>query len=171
MLDGTIDGYESYEAAVAAQTPSRWPIAIAGTDMLYSSGTTGRPKGVLPGVRATAARTAGHRRRPACSRCCSAWTPRSVYLSPAPLYHAAPLRFCMATLAIGATVVVMEHFDAEQYLELVERYQVTHSQVVPTMFVRMLKLPDDVRSQLRRVVARMRHPRRRAVPGPGQASR
>jgi acyl-CoA synthetase (AMP-forming)/AMP-acid ligase II len=70
-----------------------------------------------------------------------------VYLSPAPLYHAAPLRFCMSTLAIGATLVVMERFDAELYLKFADQYEVTHSQVVPTMFVRMLKLPDEVRSQ------------------------
>jgi acyl-CoA synthetase (AMP-forming)/AMP-acid ligase II len=70
-----------------------------------------------------------------------------VYLSPAPLYHAAPLRFCMAFHRAGATVVVMEHFDAEQALELIERHRVTHSQWVPTMFIRMLKLPEDVRAR------------------------
>ena len=77
-----------------------------------------------------------------------AMTDESVYLSPAPLYHAAPLRFCMSTNALGATVVVMEHFDAQHYLELIERYRVTHSQVVPTMFVRLLKLPEDVRARV-----------------------
>ena len=71
----------------------------------------------------------------------------SVYLSPAPLYHAAPLRFCMATLATGATLVVMEHFDAESYLRYLEQYRATHSQVVPTMFVRMLKLPEQTRDK------------------------
>jgi acyl-CoA synthetase (AMP-forming)/AMP-acid ligase II len=70
-----------------------------------------------------------------------------VYLSPAPFYHAAPLRFCMSAQALGATVVAMEHFDPEQYLALVERHRATTSQVVPTMFVRMLKLPDDVRAK------------------------
>ena len=73
-------------------------------------------------------------------------TSDSVYLSPAPLYHAAPLRFMLGAMALGATVVVMEHFDAEQFLVLVERHRVTHTQVVPTMFIRMLKLPDEVRA-------------------------
>jgi acyl-CoA synthetase (AMP-forming)/AMP-acid ligase II len=68
-----------------------------------------------------------------------------VYLSPAPMYHAAPLRFSIGAQALGCTVVAMEHFDAERYIALVEQHQVTVSQVVPTMFVRMLKLPDDVR--------------------------
>jgi acyl-CoA synthetase (AMP-forming)/AMP-acid ligase II len=70
-----------------------------------------------------------------------------VYLTPAPMYHAAPLRFSMSALANGATVVVMEHFDAERYLQVVEQYSVTHSQVVPTMFVRMLKLPAETRAK------------------------
>jgi acyl-CoA synthetase (AMP-forming)/AMP-acid ligase II len=69
------------------------------------------------------------------------------YLSPAPFYHAAPLRFCLATHGIGATIVAMEHFDAEEYLRLVDEYDITHSQVVPTMFVRMLKLPEETRAK------------------------
>jgi acyl-CoA synthetase (AMP-forming)/AMP-acid ligase II len=71
----------------------------------------------------------------------------AVYLHPAPLYHAAPLRFCMAIHRCGGTVVATEHFDAEESLALIERHQVTTSQWVPTMFVRMLKLPDEVRSR------------------------
>jgi len=147
MLDGVIDGHESYEAAVAAQEPTPLDEArIAGTDMLYSSGTTGRPKGVtrpfvaqpLEETAAGVATTLG---------LLFAFGPDSVYLSPAPMYHAAPLRFSLGAQAIGATVVAMEHFDAEQYLALVERHGITHSQVVPTMFVRMLKLPEDVRAR------------------------
>jgi long-chain acyl-CoA synthetase len=69
------------------------------------------------------------------------------YLSPAPFYHAAPLRFCMSMHALGATIVAMENFDAETYLQLVEEYDITHSQVVPTMFVRMLKLDAVARSK------------------------
>jgi long-chain acyl-CoA synthetase len=147
MLDGVIDGHESYESAVAAQEPT--PLdeeRIAGTDMLYSSGTTGRPKGVtrpfvpqpLEQTAAGVATTLG---------LLFGFGADSVYLSPAPMYHAAPLRFSLGAMAIGATVVAMEHFDAEQYLALVERHRITHSQVVPTMFVRMLKLPEDVRTR------------------------
>ena len=91
-----------------------------------------------------------------------------IYLSPAPLYHSAPQAAVGLTIRIGGTVIIMERFDPEQYLQLVERYRVTHSQLVPTMFSRMLKLPDDVRVALRPVVARDRRPRRRAVPDPGQ---
>src|SRR4029078_9485185 len=69
----------------------------------------------------------------------------TVYLSPAPMYHAAPLRFCMVITATGGTVVAMRKFDAEQPLALIERHRATHSQWVPTMFVRMLKLPEEVR--------------------------
>ncbi|OZO45427.1 acyl-CoA synthetase, partial [Pseudomonas fluorescens] len=69
----------------------------------------------------------------------------SVYLSPAPLYHAAPLRTSMRAVALGGTAIIMERFDAEEMLHLIEKHKVTHTQVVPTMFVRMLKLPETVR--------------------------
>jgi len=144
MLDGTIDGYESYESAVDAQAPEPLDNRLAGTDMLYSSGTTGRPKGVLPTfepepLETRATGVAGM------LVVLFGMDDTKVYLSPAPLYHAAPLRFCMSTLAIGATVVVMERFDAESYLRYLDEYSATHSQVVPTMFVRMLKLPEEAR--------------------------
>jgi long-chain acyl-CoA synthetase len=145
MLDGTIDGYESFEAAVAVQPTTPLPDRLAGTDMLYSSGTTGRPKGVLPAFEPEPLETrvtgvAGM------LGVLFGLDGSKVYLTPAPLYHAAPLRFSMSALAVGATVVVMERFDAESYLQVVERYSVTHSQVVPTMFVRMLKLPEATRA-------------------------
>jgi long-chain acyl-CoA synthetase len=146
MLDGVVDGYESYEDAVAAQPPT--PLEeerVAGTDMLYSSGTTGFPKGItrpfvatpLDETPAGVASMLG---------LLFGLTQDSVYLSPAPNYHAAPLRFCLGAQGSGATTVVMEHFDAEQFLVMVDRYAITHTQVVPTMFVRMLKLPDEVRT-------------------------
>ena len=79
---------------------------------------------------------------------CTAATSDTVYLSPAPLYHAAPLALLASTMQrLGGTVVVMEHFDPSEALALIERYRVTHSQLVPTMFVRMLKLPEDVRAR------------------------
>ena len=146
MLDGTIPGYEAYESAVAAQSASPLEGRIAGTDMLYSSGTTGLPKGVtrefvsqpLESTATSVAPTLG---------LLFGVTPESVYLSPAPMYHAAPLRFTMASQSVGCTAVVMEHFDAEDYLAAVEKNRVTHSQVVPTMFVRMLKLDPEVRTK------------------------
>ena len=93
-----------------------------------------------------------------------------VYLSPAPLYHSAPQAAVASTIRNGGTVVIMEHFDPEQYLQLIEKYRVTHSQLVPTMFCRMLKLPDDVRARYDLSSLRVCDPRRRALPGPGQGA-
>ena len=155
MLDGAIDGYEPLRGR-PRRPARRRPLdeeRVEGQDMLYSSGTTGRPKGVKVPLPGRAARRGRRRRHHAGARSCSAPTSDTVYLSPAPLYHAAPLRFCRAAHRLGGTVVVMEHFDPEEYLALVEQHRVTFSQVVPTMFIRMLKLPDEVRAQLRPVVA------------------
>ena len=141
MMDGTIEGYEAGRTPSPPSPPP--PLdedRVEGRDMLYSSGTTGRPKGVEAPLPDAALGT------PDADVCwppaCSAFHADSVYLSPAPLYHAAPLRFCMGFHRAGGTVVVMEHFDPERRSRLIERYRVTHSQLVPTMFVRMLKLPD-----------------------------
>ena len=146
MLDGTIDGYQSYESTVAAASPEPLPDRVAGTDMLYSSGTTGRPKGVASVWTPQSLEDSGAGVMPLLTMLFGV-TKESVYLSPAPLYHAAPLRFCMAAQSLGCTVVVMEHFDPEQTIALIERYKVTTSQFVPTMFVRMLKLPDEARQK------------------------
>jgi long-chain acyl-CoA synthetase len=116
----------------------------AGTDMLYSSGTTGFPKAVKPPLREHQVNEPGNL-YVALFPSMFGFDQDTVYLSPAPMYHAAPLRFCMVITATGGTVVAMRKFDAEQALALIEKYGVTHSQWVPTMFVRMLKLPDDVR--------------------------
>jgi len=147
MLDGTIDGYDSYESTVDAQDPT--PLdedRVEGQDMLYSSGTTGQPKGVkVPMLNAPLGEgTDGVTML--CQLLFGAG-PDTMYLSPAPLYHAAPLRFCRAVHRTGGTVVVMEHFDPARYLELVEEHRITFSQVVPTMFIRMLKLPEEVRAK------------------------
>jgi long-chain acyl-CoA synthetase len=145
MLDGLIDGWASYEAAVNAMPATRISDEQAGGDMLYSSGTTGRPKGVIVPPQETAIDAPG----PMTDILGKLYGmgPDTMYLSPAPLYHAAPLRYTMAVQRLGGTVVVMRHFDAEQYLKLVEQYRITASQLVPTMFVRMLKLPEAVRKQ------------------------
>jgi len=146
MLDSTIDGYESYEAAVDAQPAEPVPgPRYAGMDMLYSSGTTGRPKGVLREyVQVPLEEAAG---MVPLVQALFGFDQDTVYLSPAPLYHAAPLRYTMTVQQLGATAVIMEHYDAEQALALIERYRVTHSQWVPTMFVRMLKLDPEIRAR------------------------
>lgn len=118
----------------------------AGNDMLYSSGTTGRPKGIklpLPEDPDIAASNA----LVMLAMGAFGLNAQSVYLSPAPLYHAAPLRWCMTVHKLGGTVVVMEKFDPEHALKLIEHYGITDSQWVPTHFVRMLKLPQEVREQ------------------------
>ncbi len=143
MVDGTIAGYESWEETVARFPATPIADQTTGHDMLYSSGTTGRPKGVLPVVEP----------QPidfdnpllAITRKLYGMDENTIYLSPAPLYHAAPLRFNMSVMRLGGTSVIMEHFDAEEFLALVGQYKATHTQLVPTMFVRFLKLPDAVR--------------------------
>jgi long-chain acyl-CoA synthetase len=146
VLGDAVGDFQSFEAARAKQPTTPIADEVAGTAMLYSSGTTGRPKGVkragvvdpdiaAPNTLATLG-TALY-----------GWTADTVYLSPAPLYHAAPLGWSMAVQSIGGTVVMMEHFDAEASLRAIEQFKVTSAQWVPTHFIRMLKLPEDVRSK------------------------
>ena len=143
MLDGIIAGYQSWEEAVARQPAERIADETTGHDMLYSSGTTGRPKGVLPVVEPQPIDADNPLFQ--ITRKLYGMGDDTVYLSPAPLYHAAPLRFNMTVMKLGGTSVIMEHFDAEEFLALVPKYKISHTQLVPTMFVRFLKLPDEVR--------------------------
>ena len=145
MIGGGMEGFESYEMKVAPFPTTPITDEASGQDMLYSSGTTGRPKGIkvnyvdLPyGELIDSGKLV---------IALYGFDEETVYLSPAPLYHAAPLRFCMLNLYAGATVIVMEKFDAAQSLALIEKYKVTHSQWVPTMFVRMIKLPEAERTR------------------------
>jgi acyl-CoA synthetase (AMP-forming)/AMP-acid ligase II len=142
-VGGAIPGFDDLDTALAAQPATRIADESCGRDMLYSSGTTGRPKGVR-GPLPSGALEAGDALTQLVGMLYQ-FGPDMVYLSPAPLYHAAPLRYCMAVHRFGGTVVVMEKFDPETYLALVEKYHVTHSQLVPTMFVRMLKLDEEQR--------------------------
>ncbi|HWD26274.1 MAG TPA: acyl-CoA synthetase [Rhizomicrobium sp.] len=143
MVGGTIPGYASYEDAAAKMPAERIADETSGAAMLYSSGTTGRPKGVrqpLSGLPIDAP-------APLLGLVTMLYgiTPESIYLSPAPLYHAAPLHYSMTVQRLGATVVVMEHFDAEASLAAIQTYRCSASQWVPTMFVRMLKMPEEAR--------------------------
>lgn len=146
IVDGAIDGYASYEAARDAKPPTPIADPSPGGILLYSSGTTGKPKGVK---HALSDEPFGTNVSPLVmlGKGLYGFTPAMVYLSPAPLYHAAPLRWSMAVHQVGGTVVVMEHFDPEAALAAIERFHVTHAQWVPTHFIRLLKLPSEVRAR------------------------
>jgi long-chain acyl-CoA synthetase len=132
-----------YASAIAAFPDTPIADEALGTPMLYSSGTTGRPKGILRPL----PENPPSEPLPLFRFLDKLWhyRPDMVYLSPAPLYHSAPQAAVSLTIRNGGTVVIMEHFDPEQYLALIERYKVSHTQLVPTMFSRMLKLPEAVR--------------------------
>ncbi len=153
IADDELEGWQSYPDCLDGAPEAPFPTERVGQLLQYSAGSTGRPKGI---------------RRPPNPEGASVplTTPvfgalgvgsDSVYLSPAPTYHTAPAMWTMAAQSVGATTVVMERFDAEGALDCIQRYSVTHAQFVPTMFVRMLRLPEMTRarydlSSLRRVV-------------------
>jgi long-chain acyl-CoA synthetase len=155
VIGGPIDGFEDFDAALAASSPERPAAEAGGQVMFYSSGTTGRPKGIkrtLPpapfgteqALETILAGLYGFGRD-------------TVYLCTGPLYHAAPLGWSLGAQGLGGQVVVMPRFDPEACLAMIEQFRVTHVQFVPTMFVRMLKLAPEIRarydlSSLRRVV-------------------
>lgn len=161
-VGGQVEGMREWEAVVD-NAPS-YPIddPCQGLDMLYSSGTTGRPKGVkwpmdrLPAGRPT---MLVNLLAPLFD-----YGPHSRYLSPAPLYHAAPLRHSMTVIKLGGSVFVMESFDAQKSLAIIEKNRITHSQWVPTMFVRLLKL--DSKERLRYDVSSLQVAVHAAAPCP-----
>ena len=146
MTGGAAPDFRDWDAEVAAQPETRVENEFAGRDMLYSSGTTGRPKGVETLLTPVPLGAVNPLLKLLVIDMCGVGRD-SVYLSPAPLYHAAPLRFTMTAVAMGATVVIMKNFDAEGYLAAVEKFRATHSQLVPTMFVRLLKLAPEIRGK------------------------
>jgi len=144
-VGGVVEGYDSYEDALAGVSAQPLDDEPLGQLMLYSSGTTGRPKGV---VRPQPARKINDGLGPLSGvGALFGINNDSVYLSPAPIYHAAPLGFCLGTTSLGGTVVLMAHFDPLEALAALERHRCTHSQWVPTMFSRMLKLPEEDRAR------------------------
>jgi fatty-acyl-CoA synthase len=154
VADDNLDGWQRYPECVAGQPVTPIPDEIEGDLLQYSSGTTGRPKGIkreLPHL--TPAEAPG-----LMTMLVAVWMqPDSVYLSPAPLYHTAPSVWSMTVQSAGYTTVVLEKFDPEGALDAIQRYGVTHGQFVPAMFTRMLKLPESVRnsydvSSLKRVI-------------------
>lgn len=142
--DGVVDGFSSYEDALAAASDVAPDDQPHGAPMLYSSGTTGRPKGVRPPLPPVQFTEMGDPLVGLISKAFGVG-PETVYLTPAPIYHAAPLRWCGAVHAHGGTVVMMRRFDAVGALEAIGTHRVTHAQFVPTMFVRMLQLPQEQR--------------------------
>ena len=143
MLDGVIAGFESWEQSIAEMPCSKIADESTGASMLYSSGTTGRPKGVLKPL--PEGEFGADDGSPNLFALLYGASEESIYLSPAPLYHAAPLTFTMGFLLGGTTCIIMPHFEPEAALQAIEEYKVTHSQWVPTMFIRMLKLGDEDR--------------------------
>src|SRR3954471_22850784 len=141
---GAVDGYESY-AELLAQAGSRLIDQPRGSELLYSSGTTGRPKGIKPRLLPIQVDEPGDTFTALLAHGFGI-NADDVYLSPAPVYHAAPLKWSATVHALGGTVVMMDRVDAEASLAAIERYHVTALQMVPTMFVRLLQLPQETRA-------------------------
>lgn len=155
IADDDLDGWQRYPECVAHHPATPIADEREGDLLQYSSGTTGRPKGIRRELPHVTPEQAGVMMAPLLGA--AGIDGSSVYLSPAPLYHTAPAFWSMSVQALGGTVVVLERFTPEGALEAIERHRVTNGQFVPTMFVRMLKLPKEIRdsydvSSLRRVV-------------------
>ncbi|ORB32291.1 fatty-acid--CoA ligase FadD4 [Mycolicibacterium parafortuitum] len=155
IADTDVDGWQRYPDCVADCPDTPLPDEREGDLLQYSSGTTGKPKGIRRPLPACSPRDAGVMLAPLLRAI--GVDDRAVYLSPAPLYHTAPSFWSMSAQALGATVVVLDKFDPLATLEAIQTHRVTHGQFVPTMFVRMLKMPAEARagydvSSLRRVV-------------------
>ena len=138
-------GAQTWDGFVAASVPNAAPPKLSRGSMIYTSGTTGRPKGVrrrpsTPELQAAAAAEIG-----------KYWglvaDPSIVVLMNGPMYHSAPAAYGMGSARLGLKVVLQPRFDAEEMLRLIDRHGVTHMHIVPTMFVRLLRLPDEVKKR------------------------
>lgn len=155
IADDQLRGWATYPECIADQASTPISDEREGDLLQYSSGTTGRPKGIRRELTHLSPDAAPNILMPLLNAV--GITGRSVYLSPAPLYHTAPSFWSMAVQSLGGTTVIMEKFDPECALEAIQRHGITHAQFVPAMFVRMLKLPEKIRnsydvSSLERVV-------------------
>ncbi len=144
-VGGELSGWRDYEDELA--TVGDAPPLSDGSEMLYSSGTTGRPKAVRRPLPVDGNGSWAQQVLEYALTARYGMTEASIYLSPAPLYHAAGINYTMAVHRVGAAVVLMPRFDAEEVLRVIDVYQVTHAQFVPTMFVRLLKLPQTIRDR------------------------
>lgn len=143
VIGGSLDGHVPFERVLEGQPADPLNARTPGRAIVYSSGTTGRPKGILP-VRPPTGDTRDWF-EPLLSERLGV-TPDSVTLTPGPLYHGAPLRWALATLRLGATLVLLPRFERRVLLEAIERHRVTQVQLVPAMMLRVLKLPPEVRA-------------------------
>lgn len=154
-VGGPLDGFEDLQDLLAGTEPGAVPDEHDGGWMFYSSGTTGRPKGILPPLPPAALGAPSFLTRMLSGL--FGFDASTVYLSPAPLYHASPAGWTTGTQRLGGTAVVMEHFDPLALLAAIERHRVTHVQLVPTHMIRLLELSEEERarfdlSSLRQVV-------------------
>jgi long-chain acyl-CoA synthetase len=143
-LDMDIPGYDDYNETIASESPDDLETPVLGSWMIYTSGTTGRPKGVYRREKSATGRNSaalglgGRGRR----------EPTSVHLSTGPLYHSAVNNMSIhGVLSSGASVIIMDHFDPEEWLRLIEEYDATDTLMVPTMFHRIMQLPEDTREK------------------------
>ncbi|TKJ24842.1 hypothetical protein A6V29_04600 [Blastococcus sp. CCUG 61487] len=147
VVDGAAPGFEDYDQALAAESGEDLADPVLGSTMAYTSGTTGRPKGVHRPPATTSGASASELATLVAEA--SAYVPgQDVNLVTGPLYHSAPLLFSLSMpMSRGAGVVLMDKWDAEETLRLIEQHRITHTHLVPTMFHRMISLPQEVKDR------------------------